>query len=211
MRLNLPIFRRLVEALRKRDWFGIAFELFVVILGVVLGIEASRWAADREERAYRHQMIAALDETLADFEGAGPRIHNRVTTSLDDFARRTAAGERPPPPILRFPTLERPPTRAWEAMIATGLARSIDPRLVYRLAKHFSRADSFGDRYQRYNGFSEQQVLPYLSEPARFYGPDGKLSPLFASHVDRLREMLELNDTMTKDVTVLRRELKAEE
>jgi hypothetical protein len=66
LRLVLPIFRRLGAALRKRDWFEIGFELFVVILGVLLGMEASRWAASREDAANRRQMIAAMNETLTD-------------------------------------------------------------------------------------------------------------------------------------------------
>ena len=210
MRVTLPIFRRLSAALRKRDWFEIGFELFVVVLGVVLGLEASGWAAKREEREYRRQMIAALDETLTDYVDSGNHIHRRIVTAIRDYDRRVAAGERPPPPILRFPLLDRPPTRAWDAVVATGLARTIDPKLVFQLAMHFSRADSFGDRYQRYNQFTEHEVLPYEAHPARFYGPDGKLAISYASHVQRLRELLALNDQMTEEAAAMRRELNAE-
>jgi hypothetical protein len=210
LRLVLPIFRRLGAALRKRDWFEIGFELFVVILGVLLGMEASRWAASREDAANRRQMIAAMNETLTDYVDSGHRIHGRIAAALNDYSHRVAAGEHPPPPYLRFPLLDRPPTRAWDAMVATGLARSIDPKLVFRLAMHFSRADSFGDRYQRYNEFTEREILPYTSSPSRFYGPDGKLTVPYASHVQRLRELLALNDQMTDEAVSMRRELARE-
>ena len=211
MRLNLPIFRRLVAALRNRDWFGIGFELFVVVLGVMLGFQASRWAAAREEREYQRQMVAALDETLTDYVDSGRSIHDRIVLALNDHRRRVAAGERPPPPILRFPLLDRPPTRGWDAMIATGLAKSVDPKLVFRLAMHFSRADSFGGRYERYNQFTEERVLPYLDDTARFYGPDGRLATSYSSHVDRLREILAHNDEMTKEAAAIRETLRAQD
>src|SRR5215218_1996681 len=148
MRLTLPIARRMADALRKRDWFGVGFELLVVVLGVALGFEVSRWSAARQEPEYRGQILASLDRTFADYEDGCHRIHRLITTSLDDFARRTSAGERPRPPIIAFPALERPPTRAWEALVATGAARSLEPHLLFRLALHFDRADSFGDKYQ---------------------------------------------------------------
>lgn len=210
MRFTLPIVRRVSEALRKRDWFGIGFELLVVVVGVLLGLEASRWSAEREDRAYRQQILTALDETLKVYESACGEIHGEIAGKLDDYQRRTARGERPPPPVLHFDDLERPPTRAWDAMVATGIARAIEPRLVFQLARYFSRGEGWGDRYQRYNQFSEQQVLPYLATPSRFYGPDGMLSPAYASHVDRLRELLKVNDHMGREATEMRKALRRE-
>lgn len=209
MRFSLPFLRRMAEALRTRDWFGIGFELFVVVLGVMLGMAASRWAAEREERQYRSQMIAALDEVLVDYVESGHRIHGRIVNAIADHERRVSAGDRPPPPVLRFPRLDRPPTRGWDAMIATGLANSVEPKLVFRLAMHFSRADSFGDRYERYNQFTEQQILPFQDDPAHFYGPGGALKRPYAQHVDRLREILALNDEMTAEAASIRRDLRA--
>ena len=210
MRFTLPIFRRLSDALRKRDWFGIGFELLVVVVGVLLGLEASRWSAEREERIYRDQIFAALDETLKVYEQACGYIHNEITAKLDDYRRRTAAGERPPPPVLHFDDLERPPTRAWDAIVATGIARAIKPKLVFKLARYFSRGEGWGDRYQRYNQFSEQRVLPYRATPSRFYGPDGKLAPEYAGHIDQLRELLLVNDQMGREATEIRHALRAD-
>ena len=209
MRFNLPIFRRLSEAMRKRDWFGIGFELFVVVLGVMLGVAASRWTAEREEREYQQQMVAALDETLEVYVEAGEYIHRQIQTLLADYEQRRAAGERPLPPYWRLDQLERPPTLAWDAMVATGIARSIEPELVFKIARFFSRGDGLGDRYQRYNAFTEAQILPYRTDPARFYAPDGRLSPLYAAHVERLRELLSVSDEMTKEAAALRRNLRA--
>lgn len=208
MRLSLPILRRLSDALRERDWFGIGFELFVVILGVLLGLEASRWSAAREQREYSAQMLTSLDQTLKVYEGACTEIHGVILGTLEDFQGRAAAGEHPPPPYIHFDDLERPPTRAWDAIVATGIARAIEPRLVFRLARYFSRGDGWGDRYERYNAFTESEVLPYLATPEHFYGPSGKLAPMFAAHVERLRELLAVNDQMQREAKEMRRALR---
>lgn len=207
MRFNLPVLRRLSDALRNRDWFGIGFELFVVILGVMLGMAASRWAADREERRYHAQMVTALDSTLAVYVTAGNGIHSEIATIFADFSRARASGEQPPPPYWRLDKLERPPTLAWDAMVATGIARSLEPELVFQIARFFSRGDGLGDRYERYNSFTENQILPFVREPSRFYGPDGRLRPEYAAHADRLGEMLAVSDELTDEARKLRRQL----
>ena len=207
MRFNLPILRRLSDAFRKRDWFGIGFELFVVVVGVLLGLEASRWAAEREERQYHAQMVTALDATLTVYVEEGHLLHREITGIITNYERRRTNGERLPPPYWRLDQLERPPTLAWDAMVATGIARSIKPELVFKLARFFSRGDGLGDRYQRYNAFTESQVLPHLNDTAYFYGPDGELRAEYAAHVDRLREILAVNDKLTREATELRRTL----
>ena len=208
MRFNLPVLRRMSEAVRTRDWFGIGFELFVVILGVLLGLQASRWAAEREERRYQAQMETALDSTLKVYVEAGDYIHRDIGKIIGTYDRQVAAGERPPPPYWRLDQLERPPTLAWDAMVATGFAKSIKPELVFHIARFFSRGDGLGDRYQRYNAFTETQILPYVATPARFYGSDGKLRPEYAAHVERMREILAVNDELTAEAVGIRKALK---
>ena len=73
--------------------------------------------------------------------------------------------------------------------MATGAARALDPELFFRLARFHSRADSVGDRYLRYNNFSEGRVLPYTSEPSIFYDARGQLTLEYAAHLDRLRDL----------------------
>ena len=211
MRFSLPILRRLSDALRQRDWLGIGFELFVVILGVLLGLQASRWAANREDQQYHAQMVTALDETLKVYVEAGQGIHKEIAGILADHERRVAKGERPPPPYWRLDQLERPPTLAWDAMVATGIARSLKPELVFQIARFFSRGDGLGDRYERYNAFTERQILPYLDEPARFYEAGGRLRPEYAAHVARLGELLAVNDGLTSEAEGLRRDLATSE
>lgn len=209
MRFSLPILRRLSDALRKRDWFGIGFELFVVIIGVMLGMAASRWAAERDERQYHNQMVSALTSTLMVYVDAGGYIDRQIEKTITDYRHQVAAGERRAPPFWRLEQLERPPTLAWDAMVATGIARSLDAELVFKIARFFSRGDGWGDRYQRYNTFTEQQILPYVETPARFYGRDGELLPLYVAHIERLRELQAVNKEMVREASQLRQVLQA--
>jgi hypothetical protein len=209
MRFHRWIGEKFRRALRDRDWFGIALELVTVVLGVLLGLQASQWAAERQERAYRTQIIAALVATLDDFRVHGRDIGTEMDARVTAFEQARAKGQRPSPPIYREPGGERPPTRAWDAIVATGVARSIEPRLFFRLASFFNRADSYGERYIRYNNVSETQVMPYVDTPAHFYAADGTLRPEYAAHIDRLRDLSRATTEMAADAGQLQWELKS--
>jgi len=75
------------------------------------------------------------------------------------------------------------------------------------LTLFFDRADSFGERYLRYNRFSEEQVLPYLDQPERFYGPDGRIDPLVAAHVAQLRALGRSAQAMSAQARQLSRDI----
>ena len=207
MRLNLPSARRLAEALRGRDWFGIGVEVFAVILGVILGLQAALWAERHEERAYRDHMVEALGASFNDFAVHGRKIEQEMGRRLAAFDAARAHGRRVAPPVYREPGGERPPTRAWDAVVATGVARAIEPDLLFRLARFFSRADSFGDRYLRYNEVTERDVLPYIGDPAHFYRADGKLRPEIAAYIARLRDLTEAARAMNDEAASLQAEL----
>lgn len=207
MRLHLPSARRIVEALRGRDWFGIGVEVFAVVLGVFLGLQATLWAQQRQERADHRHMVAALGQTLDDYAVHGRAIERQMNQRLAAFDSARARGERVPPPVYREPGGERPPTRAWDAVVATGVARTIEPELLFRLARFFSRADSFGERYLRYNEVSERQVLPFLDDADHFYEADGTLAPEFEAYVDRLRDLAVAARAMNDQAAGLQNEL----
>ncbi len=166
-----------------------AFELIIIFVGVTAAFALENFREAREEAAYRQRMVAALRASLNDWSAHGGEINQQITEMLHGFDAARARGEMPPLPIYRETGGERPPTKAWDGIVATGAARSLDPELFFRLSRFYSRADSVGDRYQRYNSFSEVRVLPNVSDKAVFYERDGKLKPEFAAYVDRLRDL----------------------
>ena len=97
MRFYLPFNVRLRAALKERDWFGVAIEMLAVVLSVILGLEASQWSAQRAEAEYRRQIIAALDQSLVDFEVGGLTAHGMAATALATFRTELSEGRRPAP------------------------------------------------------------------------------------------------------------------
>jgi hypothetical protein len=163
--------------------------LIVVFVGVTAAFAMENYRQNSEDMSYREQMVSALRTSLDDWAGHGKDIDRLTGRLLGDFDAATKRGERPPLPIYRESGGERPPTKAWDGIVATGAARALDPELFFQLARFYNRADSFGERYLRYNEFTETQVLPYLNDTDRFYGPNGRLKPEYAAYVDRLRDL----------------------
>jgi hypothetical protein len=100
---------------------------------------------------------------------------------------------------------ERPPTLVWDALVETGGARLLPPDLLFDFARFFNRMDSLGERYIRYNQFSEDRYLPLVEQgAAAFYRPDGSLKPEYREHVERLRELRQMQRAMVAEGADLR-------
>jgi hypothetical protein len=65
------------------------------------------------------------------------------------------------------------------------------------LATLYTRLDSFGEKYIRYNDFTEQHVFTLGPDQAGTYdSKSGRLKPEYAAYVDRLRDL----DEMAKEL-----------
>ena len=51
---------RMMRNLRERDWFLVGVELFVLVLGIVLGLQASDWASERRDRSEEQDYLRRL-------------------------------------------------------------------------------------------------------------------------------------------------------
>jgi hypothetical protein len=177
-------------AKRHRDLLGrFAFELVIVFVGVTAAFALEDLRQEREEAEYRDRMVGALRASLDDWAVHGGQIDRQIGSMLREFDTAYGRGRQPDLPVYRERGGERPPTRAWDGIVATGAARALEPQLFFRLARFYSRADSFGDRYIRYNSFTEERVLPFASRPGSFYRADNRLRPEFAAYVERLRDL----------------------
>jgi hypothetical protein len=62
--------RTMREHVARHNWFAVAIDFLIVVVGVFLGIQASNWNQVRETRAqareYRGMLLADLDTNLAD-------------------------------------------------------------------------------------------------------------------------------------------------
>lgn len=174
--------------MRQRDWPGALFELLIVALGVLLGIEASNWNENRDESRRTAQVITMLRRDLQDGIDVEDDVGAEVDAGLASFETARKRGEHPVPYFYRIPGADNPPNTAWEAALQTGLADLIDPRLLFDLGFFYSERQGIGARYSHYARFVEDQILPWMDDPAHFYDASGALKPEYAANMNRLRE-----------------------
>jgi hypothetical protein len=180
--------RRVVPFMRQRDWPAAFFELLIVAVGVLLGIEASNWNESRD--AARRSALAAtvLRQDLQDGIRFEDESGAEIDAGLAAFAAARRRGERPAPYFYRIAGSDTPPNTAWESALQTGLANLIDPQLLFDLGFFYSERQGIGLRYSHYARFVEDQVLPWMDDPAHFYDARGALRPEYAANMNRLRE-----------------------
>jgi hypothetical protein len=84
--------QRLVEALRRRDWLGLALELGVVTLGVLLAFEFEQWGERRaraaEERHFLERLYREYKRGVEELNFVISRNHDKV---MSDFQKAFAA------------------------------------------------------------------------------------------------------------------------
>lgn len=194
---------------RRRELLGrFVFELTIVVIGVTAAFALENVRKEASDAQYHSQMIAALGPTLDDVIRHNQQFDREVTSKLVTFDAAIAAGGEPDLPIFRETGAERPPTRAWDGLIASGAARSLDPELFFRLARFYTRQDSFGEKYLRYNDVTEQRVFTAGRDTSTFYDPVSKrLRPEFAAYVDRLRDLQTASQRISSEADELRDEL----
>jgi hypothetical protein len=183
---------------RRREAIGkFVFEVVIVFIGVTAAFALEAARQDRQDAQYRRSMLGALAATLNDTIQHNRRFEKQVDQQLADFDAALARGEQPKLPVYREPGAERPPTRIWDGVVSTGAAKAVDPDLFYALATLYTRLDSFGEKYIRYNDFTEQHVFTLGPDQAGTYdSKSGRLKPEYAAYVDRLRDL----DAMAKEL-----------
>ncbi|MGZ8997623.1 MAG: hypothetical protein ACXW2T_02090 [Allosphingosinicella sp.] len=167
------------------------------------------WADDyrqhRSDRALSRQILSALDRSLVDLEKHEQTVGKGLDSELERFDAQRRQGLRPVPPVYRETMAERPPTLVWGALVETGGARLLPPDLLFDFARFFNRMDSLGERYIRYNQFSEERFLPVADKgEGVFYDAGGTLRPEYREHIARLRELRDMQKQMVADGTTLR-------
>ena len=83
------IYKRFAANLRAQNWFAIAIELGIVILGVFIGTLVANWNEERVEQRETRRMIAQLDPSLRFLQGYfnGVRAYYGVTRQYATVAQ----------------------------------------------------------------------------------------------------------------------------
>ena len=73
------ILQRLATSIRKQDWFTVAIETLIVVLGVFIGLQVNNWNAARADRAEERQLLGRLGDevhTLLDIQKSESAYHS---------------------------------------------------------------------------------------------------------------------------------------
>ena len=186
------------------------FEIVIIFVGVTAAFALEAARQKRQDTAYRNGMIAALVPTFNDFEHHSRLFQQETGAKIAAFDAALLRGEQPKLPIYREPGGERPPSRAWDGIVATGVSKAMPPDLYYELSRFYTRQESFGERYVRYAQMTEEQILTLGPEQRGIYDPaSGKLKPQYAAYVDRLRDLVAVTEVLDVQARVLREKLRA--
>lgn len=91
------ILRRLSHAFRKQDWFTVAVEIMIVVLGVFIGLQVNNWNAARVEQVEQTALLQRLQSDFSTSEpvmqGASERLHlaSSQTAQLIEYLRASDA------------------------------------------------------------------------------------------------------------------------
>ena len=92
------ILRRFAESIRRQDWFTVLLEIFIVVLGVFIGIEVANWneaRSDRErEAALLETLVEDIREDIADIETT-IAVETARISALDHLIQRATGTALP--------------------------------------------------------------------------------------------------------------------
>ena len=180
----------------KQGWRGrlssLAGELIVVFVGVSAAFVVENYRDSRNQAAEFHQGLSGVISELNRTESRGREFADAISAKVTGWENADRSGKRAIPGYYRIPGATHPPSAAWNTMVASGLARLIEPRLRTELGYFYSEFIGIHDNYDRYNQFTEREVLPRIAlGPDAFYGTDEHLLPQFRVHMDLQNEFAE--------------------
>ena len=182
------ILRRAIDRLKRHEWMAVAIELLIVILGVLIGIQASNWNEARIERQRQTALLDGFRTDMRDYAAVSRKFSRRALVGLAAFDAAIGRGEHPVPYFLRFRGSDTAPKSVWQVAQQSGLTDMVHPNLMFDIGYFYSELDGIGVKFVRYSEFVEAQVLPRLDHPEQFYDVEGKLKPEFRQNMERLRE-----------------------
>jgi hypothetical protein len=182
---------------RLGRWAG---ELVVVFVGVSAAFVVDNYRENRNQAAEFHQALSGVTVELDRHSTRAREFADNFSARIKEWEEADRAGKRAVPGYYRIPGATHPPIAAWNTMVSSGLARLIEPKLRTELGYFYSEFTGIHDNYDRYNQFTEREVLPRLAAgPDAFYGPDGRVLPMFRVHMDLQQEFADdLRNLSTK-------------
>ncbi len=178
---------------QKQDWRAragwLAGQLLVIFLGVTAAFVVESYRESITQRQDLQQAIAGIISELEHLETRSAQHADAFNSAIQNWAAADREGRRAVPGYYRIPGASRPPAAAWNATVSSGIARMIEPKLRLDLGYFYNEFVGIHENNDRYRQFIEREILPRLAGGAdAFYGPDGKIIPMFRVHMDLQNE-----------------------
>ena len=179
----------MAERAQQQTWRShlgwLAGQLFVIFLGVTAAFIVENYRENLSQREELRQAVAGLITELDRHETRAGQFADAFDSAIEKWKAADKQGQRAVPGFYRIPGASHPPISAWTTTVNSGVARMLEPTLRRDLGYFYSEFVGIHDNYDRYNQFTEREVLSRLAVgPDAFYGPDGKLLPMFRVHMD---------------------------
>ena len=188
----------------------LAGQMFVIFLGVTAAFVVENYRETLNQREELHQAVVGIITELEQYEKRSVQFADSFSAATERWAAADRAGRRAVPGYFRIPGAPHPPSAAWNTAVTSGIARMLEPHLRVQLGYFYNEFVGIHDNYDRYNQFTEREVLPRLpGGPDAFYGPDGKLLPIFRVHMDLQNEFAADLRRLAKMAHELRERLEA--
>src|SRR5262249_24662898 len=147
-----------------KTWLGhvgwLASQLLVVFAGVTSAFVVENYRDSRNQQAEFRQALSGVIAELERYETRGLEFANGIDARISAWEQADRSGTRAIPGYFRIPGATHPPSAAWTTMVSSGLARLIEPGLRTELGLFYSEVVGIHDNYDRYNQFTEREVLP---------------------------------------------------
>ena len=173
------VIRRIRDHVVTHNWFAVAVDIAIVVVGVFLGTQANNWNQDRIERAaaadYRRQIIRDLANNEIDMSYRKAYYEEARRHGLEALARLDSASEPRGEKFLvdAFQASQvwlRPLVRnGYDEMVGAGLSHDIgDGRLRSRLASYYTQIHQFDLTALSTTQYREKvrRALPYSIQSA---------------------------------------------
>lgn len=76
------ILQRMASAIKRQDWFQVTVEIFIVVIGIFLGLQVSEWNQNRNDRAleayYLDRITNDIENSVATTEAYITRLSNHA-------------------------------------------------------------------------------------------------------------------------------------
>ena len=94
---------------RAHDWFAVAVDFLIVVLGVYVAVWVSNRQAARDRQEQTTKVVAALRQDLRDSSAVEQKFDQALDPALAAFKAARERGETPPPVFLRISGSDTPP------------------------------------------------------------------------------------------------------